>query len=49
LKNALDDELSDAKLYRTLYFAMTKPEYKNTLFEIMTDELMHADMLGMME
>jgi rubrerythrin len=49
LKNALEDELSDAKLYRTLYFTMTKPAYKNVLFEIMTDELMHADMLGMME
>jgi rubrerythrin len=48
LRDALQDELSDARLYRTLYFAMTKPAYKNVLFEIMTDEMLHADMLAAM-
>jgi rubrerythrin len=46
IKRQLSGELEGVGLYRTIYFAMTSPAYKNIIFEIMSDELMHAIMLS---
>lgn len=42
------DELEGVKMYRTMYFAMPDRLGKNILFEIMTDEILHAIRLSAM-
>ena len=41
-------ELDGAAMYRTMYFAMPDVSAKNLIFEIMTDEMMHATLLSAM-
>lgn len=45
-KDRVKEELDGAAMYRTLYFALHDKAYKNMIFEIMTDEIMHAIRLG---
>jgi rubrerythrin len=46
IKRQFAGELEGVRLYRTIYFALSSPTYKNMIFEIMSDELMHAIMIG---
>jgi rubrerythrin len=49
IKRQFSGELEGVRLYRTLYFALSSQAYKNMIFEIMSDELMHAVMIGTSE
>lgn len=42
----MHDELSDVEFYRQIYFALSNLEYRDILFEIITDELRHAQFMG---
>lgn len=44
----IPSELDGAAMYRTMYFAMPNISAKNIVFEIMTDEMMHATLLSAM-
>lgn len=46
IKEQIPKELEGAAMYRTLYFAMPSVTEKNIIFEIMTDEMMHATWLA---
>lgn len=46
IKNALFDELSDVVKYRAIRRRLQESRYKDILFDIITDELMHASMLN---
>lgn len=46
IKAQVPKELEGAALYRTLYFALPQTRDKNIIFEIMTDEMMHATRLS---
>lgn len=46
--NALFGELSAVEFYRKLYFAFLNPELRDALFEIITDEQGHAQILNYM-
>jgi rubrerythrin len=41
----LYDELGDAEFYRQIYFALVNMDYRDILFEIMTDEMRHAQLM----
>lgn len=45
---SLEKEIENAKMYRTMYFAMADQRGKNVLFEIMTDEMLHGAALAAM-
>lgn len=44
----IKDELDNVGMYRTMYFAIPNQPGKNILFEIMTDEILHAIRLSTM-
>ncbi len=46
--NAIFDELSAVEFYRKLYFAFLNTELRDALFEIITDEQGHAQILNYM-
>lgn len=46
LKNALLDELRDVAKYRAIRRRLPEGEYKDLLFDIITDELTHASMFN---
>jgi len=46
-KHSLRDELGDAEFYRGIYFALQTQEQRDILFEIMTDEMRHAQLMSM--
>lgn len=45
-KALINDKINNIELYRTLYFNLKQPQYKNYAFEIMSDEQKHAIMLN---
>ena len=46
--NAIFDELSSVEFYRKLYFAFLNQEIRDSLFEVITDEQSHAQILNYM-
>jgi len=42
----LYDELHDAEFYRQIYFALINMDYRDVLFEIITDEKRHAQLMS---
>ncbi|MCL2702688.1 MAG: ferritin-like domain-containing protein [Defluviitaleaceae bacterium] len=42
----LHDELSDVEFYRQIYQALLNLDYRDILFEIITDELRHANLMS---
>ena len=44
----LHDELGDVEFYRQIYFALANLEYRDILFEAITDELRHAQLMGLL-
>jgi len=47
-ENALFDEISAIEFYRKLYFVFLNQEIRDALFEIITDEQNHADIVNYM-
>ena len=41
-EDRIKDELRDVEFYRQIYFALVNLDYRDILFEIITDELRHA-------
>lgn len=46
LANSIMNEYDDAEFYRKLYFMLQNPEFRDMLFEILTDEQNHAGKLN---
>ena len=44
----LHDELHDVEFYRQIYFALNNVEFRDILFEIITDELRHAHLMNLL-
>jgi rubrerythrin len=42
----LYDELGDAEFYRQIYFALINMDYRDVMFEIITDEMRHATLMS---
>ena len=47
-ENSIFDEISAVEFYRKLYFVFLNQEIRDALFEILTDEQNHADVLNYM-
>lgn len=46
LREGLFDELEAVRLYRQIYFGMRSRRHRNMLFDIITDEQIHADLFN---